>query len=125
MSVTIRNIVPGEALPPEFKTGFETGSMPEWIWLAERDGKVVGMLVAAPAHIVVILLRLISTPEAHPNDVRTLLIRVMHDIKERGFKAYVTWLDPTREIENSLLEIVELSGGVKFPNQQVMVFGRA
>jgi hypothetical protein len=125
MSVTIRNLVKGEELPEELKTGFEHGSMPSWIWVAEREGKIVGLVIAAPAHIVAILLRLVSTPEAHPTDVRALLIQVMHDIKERGFKGYITWLDPTREIENSLLSIVEMAGGVKFPNQQVMVFGRA
>jgi hypothetical protein len=123
--MNIRNMVKGDKLPEELRTGFETGSMPEWIWVVERDGKIVGLLIAAPAHIVAILLRVVSTSEAHPNDMRALLIRVMHDIKERGFKGYITWLDPSREIENSLLSIVELSGGVKFPNQQVMVFGRA
>ena len=124
MSVEIRNMQKGEEIPQELRTGFETSSMPEWIWLAVRDGKVVGILIAAPAHIVAILLRLGSTASAEQNDVRALLIHAMKDIKARGFNGYITWLDPTREIENSLLSVVELSGGVRFPNEQVMVFGR-
>jgi hypothetical protein len=57
----VRNYKLGEELPEQLKTGFEGGNcMPEWYWVVERDGRIVASLIAAPAHIVVILLRLVA-----------------------------------------------------------------
>lgn len=120
----IRNLQKGETVPDELKTGFEVGDMPEWIWLVERDGEIVAMLITAPAHVVVILLRLMSTSKAHPLDIKFLLAKAGAEIKERGFKAYVTWLNPQRKAEESLLGIIRGSGGVQLDEPQVICAGR-
>jgi len=125
MSVKIRNYVKGEVLPRELATGFETGSMPEWIWLAERDGKPVAILVVAPAHIVVILMRLLATPGAQGFDVKILLATAMKEIKERGFQAYVTWLNPERAAEAALRSIIQSAGGYVLEEPQILCGGRA
>jgi hypothetical protein len=117
-------MIAGETLPDELKTGFEVGNMPEWIWVAEREGKLVAMLIAAPAHIVAILLRILSTPDAELTDVRALLANAVRDMRERGFKGYVTWLNPERSNEAALLSIIQHTGGLKFSEPQVFCFGR-
>jgi hypothetical protein len=121
----IRNFILGEELPEQLKSGFEGGMCdPSWIWVVERDGKIVASLIAAPAHIVVILLRLLATPDAHPFDVRALLLAVTSEIKARGYNGYMVWADPTRETEKSLIDIVVATGGVQLPNTQVACAGR-
>lgn len=124
MSIKIRHFVKGEPLDGVLKTGFEEGDMPEWIWCAERDGKVVAVLIAAPAHVVAILLRVASTPEAMVNDVRILLVTALNEMKERGFLAYVTWLNPARPNEGALMRIIEAGGGIRAAEEQVLCGGR-
>jgi hypothetical protein len=121
----VRNFIFGEELPEMLRTGFEGGNcMPEWYWVVERDGKIVASLIAAPAHIVVILLRLVATPDAEPFDVRALLLRATIDIKARGYNGYMVWADPNRQNEKSLIDIVIASGGVQLPGTQVACAGR-
>lgn len=123
MSVKIRNLIPGEPLAGRLKTGYEETPMPEWIWVAERDGKAVAILITAPAHIMVILLRILSTPEAEGTDVRALLLHAFAEFKSRGYRGYVTWIDPTASPENAFIGIIEAIGGVKLPNPQVVCCG--
>jgi hypothetical protein len=122
----VRNFKLGEELPESLKTGFETGKATDtsWIWVVERDDKIVASLIAAPAHIVVILLRLLTTPDAHPFDVRALLLKATADIKSRGYNGYMVWADPTRDTEKALIEIVKAAGGFELPNAQVACAGR-
>ena len=123
--MNVRNFKLGEELPLEIQTGFEKGMCdPNWIWVVERDGRIVASLIAAPAHIVVILLRLCSTEYAHPLDVRALLLTVVAAIKERGYYGYMVWADPTRPPEKALIEIVKAAGGFELPNAQVACAGR-
>ena len=122
----VRNLILGEELPDRLKTGFETGrsTAAEWIWVVERDGKIVASLITSPAHIVVIFLRLLATPEAHPMDVRALLLCATAEMKERGYYGFMVWADPTRPTEKSLIDMVIATGGVQLPNVQVACAGR-
>lgn len=124
MSLKIRNFVKGEALPEALTVGFEKGNQPDWIWVAERDCKIVAILIAAPAHIVAILLRLASTDDAHPMDVRVLLVNAVKDIKERGFEGYVTWLSPESGTEKKLYDIIMAGGGIQLPQPAFFCVGR-
>jgi hypothetical protein len=124
--MNVRNLILGEEIPALLKTGFEEGSAtdPQWIWVVEREGKIVASLIAAPAHIVVILLRLLAAPEAHPFDVRALLLCAIAEMKERGYKGFMTWADPTRPTEKALIDLVIANDGVQLPNVQVACAGR-
>lgn len=124
MSLKIRNFMKGEELPDALAAGFEKGNQPEWIWVAQRDGKITAILIAAPAHIVAILLRLASTDDAEPMDVRTLLVNAIKDIKERGFEGYVTWLNPEGGMEKKLHDIIMAGGGVQLPQPMFFCLGR-
>jgi hypothetical protein len=97
--------------------------MPEWIWVVERDGKPVGILVTSPAHIVVILLRIVMSPEAEGTDARALILGAFREIKERGYKGYTTWLDPTKEPENAFIRIIRAIGGFQLLNPQIVCCG--
>jgi hypothetical protein len=125
MSAKIRNLVKGEELPEALRTGYESGEKSDcdWIWVAEREGRITVIFVTSPAHIAVMFIRLISTPDAHPNDVRSMLIHACSVMKERGYNGYFTWLDPTKEIEKSLLSLFLSAGGMQFPGSQVLCAG--
>jgi hypothetical protein len=124
MSLKIRNLVKGEELPSSLAAGFEKGNQPDWLWVAERDGKIVAILVAAPAHIVAILLRIASTDEAEPMDMRVLLVNAIKDIKARGFEGYVTWLNPDTGVEKKLHDIIMAGGGIQLPQPMFFCVGR-
>lgn len=123
----IRNYIKGETLPEELRTGFESAANvdPEWIWICEHDGLPTAILVTAPCHCAVMLLRMVSTKESNPMDVRSLLLHAIVSLKSRGFGAYFTWIDPTQDIERSLMNIIRHAGGHQFTNPQVLCAGRA
>ena len=124
--MNVRCLIPGETLPVELQTGFEKapGSDHNWIFIAERDEKPVGILVTAPAHLFVIFVRLVMADEAEAMDLRNLLVGVARICRERNFEGYVTWLDPTRPEENSLIGIIRAHGGQQLTNAQVVCAGR-
>jgi hypothetical protein len=125
MSIKIRNMVKGEELPEALRTGYESADNADfdWIWVAEHEGRITAIFVTAPAHVAVLFIRLISTSDAHPNDVRAILVYACAVMKERGFQAYFTWLDPTKEVERTLMDIFIGAGGTKFPNEQILCMG--
>jgi hypothetical protein len=122
----IRTMRKGEALPPELKTGYERGnSMPEWIFLAEEDGQPTAILVAAPAHIVVVLMRVVATPKAKVTALRSLLLYFLETIRERGYNGYFVMINPEIQQEAALGRIVEATGGVKIPEPHYFCVGVA
>jgi hypothetical protein len=124
MSLKIRNLVLGEELPERLRTGYETGQCDDrWIWVAERDGKPVAILVTAPAHIVVILVRIVATEDALSTDVGALILKARREVRKRGYKGYVVWVDPTRETESSMIGIIRKTGGFQMPDVQVACGG--
>jgi hypothetical protein len=125
VSVKIRNLILGEELPERLRTGYEKTTMPEWFFVAERDGKVVAILITAPAHVFVILIRLLAVEGGHPMDVRSLLVDTMRTIKQRGYIGYVAWLDPKNPAEKCLMDIIEQSGGGQWERNQVACYGAA
>jgi hypothetical protein len=114
-----------EVLPEGLRTGFDVGPAcdPQWIFVLERDGAPVVLLVAAPAHVMVVLLRLVACGDANVGDVRHLLLGAFKMMKERGYLGYVTWVDPTRAIEQALLTLIRHSGGTQMTMPQVSCCG--
>lgn len=122
----IRHYIPGEILPDKLKTGYESGQNcdPQWIWIAENDGKPVAILVTAPAHVVAILMRIICTDDAPKTAVHAILAHSFVEMMERGYKGYVTWVNPSgTDAERALLGIVRAAGGVQFTELQVCCSG--
>ena len=125
MSVEIRHFVKGEYLPQDLRTDFESGAMcdEQWIWVAVRGNIPVAILVAAPAHIVAIVLRLVACGNAESTDVRSLLVTFVAEIKKRGYLGYLTWLDPTKERELALMKIIRMANGFQMNAPQVVCGG--
>jgi len=121
--LNVRNLIPGETLPQELRTGYEATTTPEWIFIVEREGKPVGILITAPAHIVIILLRIVMAPEAQWSDARALILVAFRESKKRGYKGYTTWLDPTKEPENAFIRIIRAIGGFQLLDPQVACCG--
>ena len=121
----IRNLVKGEVLPEKLQTGFESGKNvdADWVFIAEREGKPVGILVCAPAHVVVVLMRLVMSEEADTNDARSLLLHMVKAIKERGYNGYYTIVDPEIRAEATLGRIIEMTGGIRIPKPQFVCVG--
>jgi hypothetical protein len=122
----VRNLKLDDVVPDELKLGFENAPQTayEWIWVVERDGKIVAMLVTAPAHLVVILLRIKATREAEGLDVRALMIHAFRAFKTRGYKGYLTWLDPTKAPENAFIGIIRAMEGTQLLDPQVACCGK-
>lgn len=120
----VRNLIPGETLPEELRTGYELGKCdPNWIWVVERNGEAVALLVAAPAHVIAILIRVVNTKKCRGTDIRALILGAFRDIKERGYNGYTVWLDPTKEPENRFIAIIRAIGGFQLLNPQVVCCG--
>lgn len=119
----VRTLERGEVLPAALQTGYEKTEQPDWIWVVERDGKPVAVLVTSPAHIMVILIRILATPEAQGADVRSLLLHAFREMRARGYKGYTTWLDPTKAPENAFIRIIRAIGGFQLLNPQVVCCG--
>ena len=114
----------GEKLPEGLRTGYEGGQCdPDWIFLVERDGIPVAVLVAAPVHIVVLLVRLLSSKEAEVNDVRRLLLYFVKTVKERGYSGYITYLGLHLQQERTLAEIIKATGGTQIEEPQYLCLG--
>src|SRR5690349_5986125 len=122
--MSVRTMCQGERLPEGLRTGYEGGRCdPNWIFLVERDGKPVSILVAAPVHIVVLLVRMVSTPEAHVNDIRSLLVYFVKTVKERGYSGYITYLGLHLQQEKALADIIKAAGGTQIEEPQFLCVG--
>jgi hypothetical protein len=123
--MNIRNLQPGEAIPPGLDTGFEKlRMMPDWVWIAENYGVPIGALIGAPCHQLAHLVRLCVRDDQHKTIVSGLLLRAfLRDVQKRGYLVYFAWLDPTNEIERRLVGLIRKSGGKQETMPQVSCLG--
>lgn len=124
-TITIRNLKPGEQLPDTLPTGFEVWNRfdREWVWLMEFHGQPVACMVAAPAHGLAILLRIVATKDAPLGWGVIILRRVLSDIRERGYLSFTTFLDTDNEAELKLGRICERAGAIFIPANGVWAAG--
>jgi hypothetical protein len=121
----VRNLILGEELPSELVTGYEQGQCdPKWIWVAEYNEKVVGILVTAPAHIAVILLRLVMAEGAPSHAAGELLSHSFMEMALRGYNGFIVWLDEKGKTESQLLRLVEAIGGGVLEKSMSLCYGR-
>ena len=94
----------GETIPIE--TGFLAYDA-NWVWLARDNDRIVGVLIAAKAHDVVVLLELKRIGEA-PLPWALLLIRqVARECRMRGFERFFTLVTDETDHERLLGAICE------------------
>lgn len=111
-------------MPKHLDTGFEhMAVMKDFVWIAEQDGKVIGMLIAAPCHGLIFFVR-IRTEANSPNMTVPLLFRkCVADCFARGFKGYFTYIDPARDAERKFIPICQKAGGIQVAALQVGLVG--
>lgn len=120
----IRNLILGEQLPKEITTGYEQGQCdPKWIWVCEYNGKPIGILVTAPAHIAVILLRLVMVEGSPSIGAGKLLTTAFKEMAARGYRGYMVWFGESSQVENQLLKLVESSGGGILEKSMSLCYG--
>ena len=114
----------GEELPTEITTGYEQGQCdPKWIWIIEKNGKPIGILVTSPAHIAVILLRLVMIEGAPPHGAGLLLTQAFKEMHARGYRGYIVWFGEGTQVESQLLKLVESTGGGVLEKSMSLCYG--
>lgn len=111
-------------MPQDLGTGFE--SMPvmkSFCWVAEQDGQIVGILMAAPCHGLIFLVRLRVIKGAPVTTTHLLFRHCMRDAKAMGFVGYFSYIDPKRESEAAMIPICTRAGGVQITDVQVPLVG--
>jgi hypothetical protein len=123
--IRVRTLKPNEAMPQHLGTGFEQMVvMNDFVWVAEKGGKIIGILMAAPCHGVIFFVRLRTEKDAPPMAVTLLFRKCVRDCQERGFKGYFTYVDPSIEAERKFIPICRKAGGAQITSLQVGLVGR-
>jgi hypothetical protein len=92
---------------------------PNWVWVVDTLGQIDSILIAAPAHGIVMLLRICSIPGASRATIVKLLRRVMHDCHERGYTTWMVGIDQGDPAAAALTSIITKAGGRIFAQQTV------
>lgn len=105
----IRQMRCGDILLPEWECGFEQlGRIdPEWVWVAEKGGRLIGCIVASPAHGTAIVWRVVSDGSC----LLPLLRTFYRDIRKRGCMGYMTIVDPRIKEQAKLQKVMERGKG--------------
>jgi hypothetical protein len=97
--------------------------MNSFCWVAERGGRIVGILMAAPCHGLIFLVRM-SIEDSAPKATALLLFRAwIKDSLAMGFKAYFTYINPQGEVERSMIPMCERGGGFQIQEGHIPLAG--
>jgi hypothetical protein len=120
--ITTRTLREGEAMPEGFSTGYEKMPiMRDWVWIAE-DGEPLGVLLAAPCHGLVYMMRL-CVKDHNPMTAALMVRSCMKDCDKRGFRGYFFHVSTMSEAERALIPICRQVGAVQVPLPQVLIVG--
>lgn len=115
-TLQIRNRYSGEVIPEELMSQLEAMTVdPEWQWIAEYDGKIVGQILAVNAHGMLLVLRITATKEAPKYWTVIGLRKVLRDARERGCIGYLCFLDDRQPQEVKMMRMIQKQGGVLLP----------
>ena len=96
---------------------------PNWIWLEEADGEVVGILIAAPCHGLVFIWRVKMLSSAPYWALGKLFRRFIRDLKARGSLGYIAMLDISSRPAEQALARIAFRAGAMFTTATTMVYG--
>jgi hypothetical protein len=125
--MNIRLLRENEPWPARLVTGFE--QMPrqfiqhDWIFVAEDSEGIQGILMTAPAHGLVILMRCQVLDTAPVTTLRRLLGVTLKELSKRGYHLWTTVLDPTTEAEREIYKLARHWGAEQWPTPAVVMVG--
>jgi hypothetical protein len=122
--MNVRTLRACDAFPEGFATGFE--KMPvqkSWIWIAEVGDETIGVLMAAPMHGLVYIMRLCIREGAPPATAFLLLRGFLRDTAQRGFKGFLMHITPSVERERRMIPMCKRAGGFQLLMPQVALVG--
>jgi hypothetical protein len=122
--IKIRTLREGEQMPQNLGTGYE--SMPvmnSFVWVAEEEEKIIGILMAAPCHGLIFLMRLRVLEGSNPMVALLLFRHCMKDSKEMGFRGYFSYINPQIEADAKMIPICTGAGGMQITQMQVPLCG--
>ena len=123
--LSVRTLREEEDFPIHLDTGFENMPvMKSFCWVVEKDGRIVGILMAAPCHGLVFLVRLRVDKRAPVSTTSLLFRKCIKDCMERGLKGYFTFIDPALDFERRMISICHRAHGFQIPSLQVGLVGR-
>jgi len=121
--ISVRTLREGESIPQGFSTGYEAMPiMADWCWVAE-NGEPQGVLLAAPCHGLVYMMRVCTKEGANPATAAILIRACMKDCERRGFKGYFFHVSGITQVERDLIPVVRKAGGVQITLPQMMLVG--
>lgn len=105
-TITIRNAQPGEQLPESLLGKWSCLKLDaQWIWVAESEGNIEGLVITSVAHGALFIWRVAATENAPKNWLRTALRAVIREAAKRGIVLIMSYLQPSRGNEYKLLRI--------------------
>lgn len=121
--IAVRTLRPGDPFPQGFNTGYEKMPvMKSWVWIAESNDEVVGVLLAAPMHGLIYIMRLCIRDGAPTSTGVSLFRAFMRDALQRGFKGFLAHIDPTKEPAR-FISMCRRAGGRQLSTPQVLLTG--
>ncbi len=122
--ITLRTLRKYEAMPTGMNTGYE--KMPlqtDWVWVAEDDEIPVGVVMAAPCHGLVYVMRLCVRKGVNPHVALALLRACMKDSQNRGFRGFFFHIDPTNDVDRQIMTICRKTGAKQLTTVQCLIAG--
>lgn len=122
--VEVRLRYRNEEIPAELMVGIEPFHIVEdWQWVILHEDRIVAQILTAPAHGLLLFLRMMSLPEVPPLWLVLALRRIMADAKARGLFGYLTLLQDSKPKEVKMMRLVQRAGGMLLPFSGVLAFG--
>lgn len=105
----VRHLKPGERLEGHLDVPFPQPN-PDWVWVA-CDPEPQAVLYGCDMQGIAQLVALRSLPGAPNTVVVTLFCEVMRDLKQRGYKGMMTFLDSAAPAEIKMGRMIKRLGG--------------
>jgi hypothetical protein len=98
----------GEVIPPELEAAFDlTGQLDSnWVWVLDTDGIIKGVLIASPAHGVVMIWQISIAKDASNLALARLLRRFLADCRTRGMRGLLTIVNLAGDSQRRLADII-------------------